>query len=52
MKMVLRYIAAGGLYCVGVLILADLLRTMNYIRNERRAREMARARERVPYKLS
>ena len=49
MKIILRYIAAGGLYCVGVLILADLLKTMNYIRNERRARE---ARERVPYKLS
>lgn len=44
----MRYFLAGGLYCIGVLVLADLWRTCNYIRNERRASQ----RQRVPRKLS
>jgi hypothetical protein len=43
----MRYFLAGGLYCIGVLVLADLRRTFIYIRNERRAQ-----RQRVPHKLS
>jgi hypothetical protein len=44
----MRYFLAGGLYCIGVLILVDLVRTLNRIRNERRAA----AKQHVPYKLS
>lgn len=45
----LRYITAGGLYYIGVVMLAGLMRTLNDIRNGLRA---SRDTEHVPHKLS